>query len=120
MAKILLIEDNEMNRDMLSRRLQRKGYQVVTAADGQQALLHSTDFGQSWTDAIRMTPARLSAITFASPNVGIIVGERGTILRTTNGGTSWDSISSGSTTSRPSSSMSRGTNSSSCVVPRGL
>ncbi len=39
MAKILLIEDNEMNRDMLSRRLQRKGYQVVTAADGQQGVM---------------------------------------------------------------------------------
>jgi len=34
--KILLIEDNEMNRDMLSRRLVRKGYQVVTAHDGTQ------------------------------------------------------------------------------------
>jgi two-component system cell cycle response regulator DivK len=32
--KILLVEDNEMNRDMLSRRLQRKGYQVVMAVDG--------------------------------------------------------------------------------------
>jgi CheY-like chemotaxis protein len=36
MPKILLVEDNEMNRDMLSRRLQRKGYSVVTAQDGQQ------------------------------------------------------------------------------------
>jgi CheY-like chemotaxis protein len=36
MPKILLIEDNEMNRDMLSRRLQRKGYSVVTAHDGKQ------------------------------------------------------------------------------------
>src|SRR5688572_33375378 len=36
--KILLVEDNEMNRDMLSRRLQRKGFQVVMAVDGQQAL----------------------------------------------------------------------------------
>src|SRR2546430_8644190 len=36
MPKILLVEDNEMNRDMLSRRLQRKGYSVVTAHDGQQ------------------------------------------------------------------------------------
>ena len=34
MAKILLVEDNEMNRDMLSRRLERKGYQVVMAVDG--------------------------------------------------------------------------------------
>ena len=34
MAKILLIEDNEMNRDMLSRRLMRRGYEVVLAEDG--------------------------------------------------------------------------------------
>jgi two-component system, cell cycle response regulator DivK len=38
MAKILLVEDNEMNRDMLSRRLERKGYQVVIAVDGAQAV----------------------------------------------------------------------------------
>ncbi len=43
MAKILLVEDNEMNRDMLSRRLERKGYQVVSAIEGQQgvALAHT-------------------------------------------------------------------------------
>ncbi len=39
MPKILLVEDNEMNRDMLSRRLQRKGYTVVTALDGEQGYL---------------------------------------------------------------------------------
>lgn len=33
---ILLVEDNEMNRDMLSRRLERKGYRVITAPDGVQ------------------------------------------------------------------------------------
>lgn len=38
MPKILLVEDNEMNRDMLSRRLARKGYQVVLALDGQSGL----------------------------------------------------------------------------------
>ena len=38
MAKILLIEDNAMNRDMLSRRLTRKGYEVVIAIDGQQGI----------------------------------------------------------------------------------
>ena len=38
MPKILLVEDNEMNRDMLSRRLQRKGYEVVMALDGEQAV----------------------------------------------------------------------------------
>jgi two-component system cell cycle response regulator DivK len=37
--KILLVEDNEMNRDMLSRRLQRKGYQVVLAVDGQEGIV---------------------------------------------------------------------------------
>jgi two-component system, cell cycle response regulator DivK len=39
MPKILLVEDNEMNRDMLSKRLQRKGYTVVTAQDGEQGHL---------------------------------------------------------------------------------
>ena len=38
MAKILLVEDNEMNRDMLSRRLQRRGYEVVTAVDGESGI----------------------------------------------------------------------------------
>ena len=38
MAKILLVEDNEMNRDMLSRRLQKQGYEVVLAVDGDEGL----------------------------------------------------------------------------------
>jgi len=38
MSKILLVEDNELNRDMLSRRLQRKGYEVITAVDGQEGV----------------------------------------------------------------------------------
>ena len=38
MKKILLIEDNELNRDMLSRRLQKRGYQVVTAVDGETGI----------------------------------------------------------------------------------
>lgn len=38
MAKILLVEDNELNRDMLSRRLARRGYQVVIAVDGQDGV----------------------------------------------------------------------------------
>ena len=38
MAKILLVEDNEMNRDMLSRRLERRGYQVIIAIDGEEGL----------------------------------------------------------------------------------
>ena len=39
MAKILIVEDNEMNRDMLSRRLARRGYAVLTAVDGEQGLV---------------------------------------------------------------------------------
>jgi len=39
MARILLVEDNDMNRDMLSRRLQRKGHEVLMAADGMQAIM---------------------------------------------------------------------------------
>ena len=38
MAKILLVEDNEMNRDMLSRRLIRRGYEVVIAVDGGEGV----------------------------------------------------------------------------------
>ena len=43
MAKILLVEDNDVNRDMMTRRLQRRGYIVVSAVDGQQGvnLAHS-------------------------------------------------------------------------------
>jgi CheY-like chemotaxis protein len=38
MTKILLVEDNEMNRDMLGRRLQRRGYQVIIAVDGAEGV----------------------------------------------------------------------------------
>jgi CheY-like chemotaxis protein len=38
MPKILLVEDNEMNRDMLSRRLQKRGYEVSMAMDGRQGV----------------------------------------------------------------------------------
>jgi CheY-like chemotaxis protein len=38
MTKILLVEDNEMNKDMLSRRLIKKGYDIVFAMDGQEAI----------------------------------------------------------------------------------
>lgn len=38
MSRILLVEDNEMNRDMLSRRLQRRGFEVIIAIDGQAGI----------------------------------------------------------------------------------
>ena len=38
MIKILLVEDNEMNRDILQRRLKRKGYEVETAVDGAEGI----------------------------------------------------------------------------------
>jgi two-component system, cell cycle response regulator DivK len=42
MTKILLVEDNEMNRDMLSRRLERRGYEVIIAIDGAQGVALTT------------------------------------------------------------------------------
>jgi two-component system cell cycle response regulator DivK len=42
MAKILLVEDNEMNRDMLSRRLIKRGYEVVIAVDGGEGVARAT------------------------------------------------------------------------------
>jgi CheY-like chemotaxis protein len=42
MPKILLVEDNEMNRDMLSRRLTRNGFEVAIAVDGQQGVEMAT------------------------------------------------------------------------------
>lgn len=38
MPKILLVEDNELNRDMLSRRLQRRGFEIITAVDGEKGI----------------------------------------------------------------------------------
>ena len=40
--KILLVEDNELNRDMLSRRLERRGYEVLVAVDGSEAVAAAT------------------------------------------------------------------------------
>ena len=42
MPKILLVEDNELNRDMLSRRLMRKGYEVMLAGDGAEGVAAAT------------------------------------------------------------------------------
>jgi CheY-like chemotaxis protein len=41
MSKILIVEDNEMSRDMLSRRLVRRGFQVCTAVDGREGILQA-------------------------------------------------------------------------------
>ena len=42
MKKLLLVEDNEMNRDMLSRRLERRGYEVLIAVDGAEGIASAT------------------------------------------------------------------------------
>ena len=57
-AKILLVEDNEMNRDMLSRRLKRNGYDVVIAIDGQQGV----DMAASETPDLILMDMSLPAI----------------------------------------------------------
>jgi len=41
MKKLLLVEDNEMNRDMLSRRLARRGYEIFIAIDGEQGIVEA-------------------------------------------------------------------------------
>lgn len=43
MSKILLVEDDEMNRDMLSRRLKKRGYDVMIATDGEQGVAMARD-----------------------------------------------------------------------------
>ena len=43
MTRILIVEDNEMNRDMLSRRLERKGFEIHVAVDGQQGVDMATE-----------------------------------------------------------------------------
>ena len=65
MPKILLVEDNEMNRDMLSRRLSRRGYEVVIAVDGQQGC----DMALSGWEATRRIKA--AAATCALPVIGL-------------------------------------------------
>ena len=56
MAKILLVEDNEMNRDMLSRRLTKRGYEIVIAIDGQAGV-----------DAARNDPPDLILLDMSLP-----------------------------------------------------
>ena len=56
--KILLVEDNEMNRDMLSRRLARKGFEVVIAVDGAQAV----EMAESETPALILMDMSLPVI----------------------------------------------------------
>jgi CheY-like chemotaxis protein len=70
--KLLLVEDNELNRDMLSRRLQRRGFQVSTATDGAAAVKVTGDImpdiilmdmglpGMNGWDATRMIKANVA------------------------------------------------------------
>ena len=60
MAKILLVEDNEMNRDMLSRRLERRGYQVVIAVDG--------------AEGVRMAQAEVPALILMDMSLPVLNG----------------------------------------------
>jgi CheY-like chemotaxis protein len=43
MPRILIVEDNELSRDMLSRRLEKRGYEVATAADGEEGVAKAAD-----------------------------------------------------------------------------
>jgi two-component system cell cycle response regulator DivK len=59
-TKILLVEDNEMNRDMLSRRLERRGYQVVIAVDG--------------AEGVRMAQAEVPALILMDMSLPVLDG----------------------------------------------
>ena len=81
MATILLVEDNEDNRDMLSRRLQRKGHVIVQAADGQEAVEMATrerpdlilmDVGLPVMDGLEATRRiRAHALTQSTPIIAV-------------------------------------------------
>jgi CheY-like chemotaxis protein len=90
MAKILLVEDNEMNRDMLARRLARRGYEVVTAVDGTEGMamaqsvepdLNLMDMSlpavDGWEAARRLKAAReTQAIPIIALTAHAMVGDR--------------------------------------------
>ena len=95
MPKILLVEDNEMNRDMLSRRLTKRGYDVVVAVDGQQGIDMAGSQGpdlilldmslpvvDGWTAArqLKADPAT-SAIPVIALTAYSMKGDREAILR---------------------------------------
>lgn len=58
MARLLLVEDEEMNRDMLSRRLMRRGFEVLLAVDGQEAI----DLAQSEMPDLILMDVRLPVV----------------------------------------------------------
>ncbi|HEU4342685.1 MAG TPA: response regulator [Candidatus Binatia bacterium] len=90
MPKILLVEDNEMNRDMLSRRLERRGYQVIVALDGEQGIALAQSEGpdlilmdmslpvlDGWEAARRLkTAAETKAIPIIALTAHAMVGDR--------------------------------------------
>lgn len=84
MSKILLVEDDEANRDLLSRRLERKGYLVITAQDGEQgySLAHSQnpdlilmDIGLPGMDGLQVTQLlKASNATYHIPIIILTAG----------------------------------------------
>ena len=94
MSKLLLVEDNEMNRDMLVRRLKRAGYEVAIAVDGEQgvlmALAEKPDLvlmdmslpvmnGWDATRALRRDP-RTSAVPIIALTAHAMPGDRETAM----------------------------------------
>jgi two-component system, cell cycle response regulator DivK len=95
MKRILIVEDNEMNRDALSRRLSRRGYEVLMASDGQQGLaaahaqtpdLILMDLGlpeiDGWECTRRLkSDARTNPIPIIALSAHAMVGDREKALR---------------------------------------
>lgn len=64
MARILLVDDDDMNRDMLSRRLMRKGYEVIVAVDG--------------AEAVRMSQSEAPDLVLMDSNLPVLSGQEAT------------------------------------------
>ena len=65
---------------------------------GNNMLLKTTDFGITWNTVFKDTAYKMNHFVFASENEGIMVGKQGTIIQTTDGGTSWTPMVSGTST----------------------
>ena len=89
MAKILLVEDNEMNRDMLSRRLTKKGHDVVIAVDGRQGVdlaISGINYGENVGTCVTVSGTIGAALEAAEHHIPAIAAS---LELAVGSGTSW-------------------------------
>ena len=73
MKKILIVEDNEMNRDMLSRRLLRKGYDVKIAVDGEEGLKQMKEYSPDVVLMDMGLPVKDGELNRAEPELWVVL-----------------------------------------------